>query len=202
MEPFTQWMQTYDTALEDLIMKGLVEQVGEGETATYCLSTKGQNEGKKFGELRELKRGIDTNENNDANLISFLVNAAQSVIESLMTDGLFGGIEKPSEDGMNEEEELEELEQKIAEYTADTSTTQKPKPGELFHQEKEGPSRSEETSQGKWGQKKDRACRLRSIPATAGGPYLCDSDSDVTVPITMVENLEMVEDSEVEDSED
>ena len=37
---------------------------------------------------------------------------------------------------------------------------------------------------------------LRSIPAKAGGPYLCDSDSDVTVPITVVENLEMVEDSE------
>jgi hypothetical protein len=44
--------------------------------------------------------------------------------------------------------------------------------------------------------RKDNAHTLRSIPARAGGPYLCDSDSDVTVPITMVESLEMVEDSE------
>jgi hypothetical protein len=34
-------------------------------------------------------------------------------------------------------------------------------------------------------------------PAKVGGPYLCDSDSDVTaVPIMMVEDLDMVEDSD------
>ena len=44
--------------------------------------------------------------------------------------------------------------------------------------------------------RKGHVSTLRSIHATPGGPYLCDSDSDVTVPITVVENLEMVEDSE------
>ena len=37
---------------------------------------------------------------------------------------------------------------------------------------------------------------LKQIPVCAGGPYLCDSDSDVTVPISAVEELEMVEDEE------
>jgi hypothetical protein len=36
----------------------------------------------------------------------------------------------------------------------------------------------------------------KKIKARAGGPYLCDSDSDVTVPISMVEELETVEDWE------
>ena len=35
---------------------------------------------------------------------------------------------------------------------------------------------------------------LKQIPVCAGGPYLCDSDSDVTVPISVVEELETVED--------
>jgi hypothetical protein len=40
---------------------------------------------------------------------------------------------------------------------------------------------------------KGRTRTLKQIPVCAGGPYLCDSDSDVTVPITAVEELETVE---------
>jgi hypothetical protein len=36
----------------------------------------------------------------------------------------------------------------------------------------------------------------KQIPVKAGGPYLCDSDSDVTWPISMVEELETMEDLE------
>jgi hypothetical protein len=32
------------------------------------------------------------------------------------------------------------------------------------------------------------------MPAKAGGPYLCGSDSDVTVPIALVDDSEMVQD--------
>jgi hypothetical protein len=46
--------------------------------------------------------------------------------------------------------------------------------------------------------KDDKAKKMKMpthkrIPVKAGGPYLCDSDSDVTVPITMVEELEKEE---------
>ena len=43
---------------------------------------------------------------------------------------------------------------------------------------------------------KGKTQTLRKIPVCAGGPYLCDSDSDVTVPISAVEELETVEDEE------
>jgi hypothetical protein len=46
------------------------------------------------------------------------------------------------------------------------------------------------------GSRNLRTTRLKQIPVYAGGPYLCDSDSDVTVPILAVEELERVEDSE------
>jgi hypothetical protein len=43
------------------------------------------------------------------------------------------------------------------------------------------------------GAKKLRMPTHEQIPVKAGGPYLCDSDSDVTAPMTMVEELEGTE---------
>ena len=45
------------------------------------------------------------------------------------------------------------------------------------------------------GTSEGKTTTLKQIPVCVGGPYLCDSDSDVTVPISVVEELETVEES-------
>jgi DNA-binding PadR family transcriptional regulator len=47
MDPLQRWIGKYDSALEDLLAKGLVERKGEGDKAMYRLSEKGTREGKK-----------------------------------------------------------------------------------------------------------------------------------------------------------
>jgi hypothetical protein len=43
------------------------------------------------------------------------------------------------------------------------------------------------------GSRKLRIPTYKPIPVKTGWPYLCDSNSDMTVPMTMVESLERVE---------
>jgi hypothetical protein len=43
MEPFNQWIETFDGDLEGLLMNSMVEkEVGKGDNATYPLSEKGK----------------------------------------------------------------------------------------------------------------------------------------------------------------
>jgi DNA-binding PadR family transcriptional regulator len=62
---------TYDRALEDLIRNGLIEQLGEGKTATYRLSTKGRTEGKR-GSIGGNIQSTIVDAGNDTNRISFV----------------------------------------------------------------------------------------------------------------------------------
>jgi DNA-binding PadR family transcriptional regulator len=51
MDPVKHWIGKYDSALDDLLAKGLVERVGEGDKAMYRLSEKGSRKGKKQREI-------------------------------------------------------------------------------------------------------------------------------------------------------
>ncbi len=149
---------------------------------------------------------------NVANHISVDVQLAENVVGVLMNDGLFSGSTE-SQESTTQKNTQDALRQSNRNATPVATITRKVDFGNL-------PSEKEQlqdivegihfqsgsaNQSGKDKRKaqyldneslKGKTQNLKQIPAHAGGPYLCDSDSDVTVPISAVEELEIVEDEE------
>jgi hypothetical protein len=147
-----------------------------------------------------------------AHHISVVVHLAENVVDVLMNDGLFTGPMEQQES--TTQRDNQDASRRSNRNTTPVATITRQVDFENLPSEKE---RRQDIVEGihfhsgsanQSGEDKRKAPyldneslkgktqHLRQIPVRAGGPYLCDSDSDVTVPICVVEELETVEDEE------
>jgi len=129
-----------------------------------------------------------------------------------MSDGLFSGLNNPSETTEKEKKEETAMESNrttngVANITKEGGFGNLPSKKEELQDRVEA-KHFQSGGANQSGNEKRKARylgsesvrgktpTLKQIPVCAGGPYLCDSDSDVTAPISMVEDLETVEDAE------